>query len=175
MYRTSIRPATRRDVPLVLSLVRELAAYEREPDAVVATEEGFVRHLFGEGFGHGPTAECVVGELDGVPQGFALFFTNFSTWRGQPGLYLEDLFVRPDARGHGLGKGLFVHLAGIALERGCARMEWAVLDWNTPALDFYASLGAKGMEGWTTYRLTEQQLGTLVAGHAEPRREEPRP
>jgi GNAT superfamily N-acetyltransferase len=154
----SIRSATRRDLPLILSLIGELAEYEREPDAVEATIDGLDRCLFGDGLGRGPVAECVIGELDGEPQGFALYFTSFSTWRGRPGLYLEDLFVRPAARGRGLGRALFLHLASIARDRGCGRMEWAVLDWNTPAIEFYKSLGAVAMSEWTVYRLTAEQL-----------------
>jgi GNAT superfamily N-acetyltransferase len=119
MPRSSIRPATAADLPLILSLIRELAAYEREPDAVEATVESLRVHLFGEGLGRGPTAECVIGELDGTPQGFALFFHNFSTWKGRPGIYLEDLFVRPAARGSGLGKALLTHLAKLTVARGC--------------------------------------------------------
>jgi GNAT superfamily N-acetyltransferase len=159
----AVRPATPADLPLILSLIRELAEYEREPDAVEATEEMLGRQLFGEGFGRGPTAECAIGEVDGTAQGFALSFVNFSTWRGRPGLYLEDLFVRPAARGCGLGKALFMHLVGIALERGFGRMEWAVLDWNEPAIAFYRSLGAVAMSEWTVFRLTDGQMRELVA------------
>ncbi len=162
MPRPTIRPATPCDAPLILSLIGDLAEYEREPEAVEATEADLRQHLFGDGLGRGPTAECVIGELDGTPKGFALFFTSFSTWRGKPGLYLEDLFVTPAARGCGLGKALFLHLAGIAVDRGCGRLEWAVLDWNTPAIDFYTSLGAIAMTEWTTYRLTDVQLRTLL-------------
>lgn len=157
----TLRPAEPRDLPLVLDLISELAAYEREPDAVEATEDGLREHLFESAHGNRPVAECIIGELDGMPEGFALYFTNFSTWRGRPGLYLEDLFVRPRARGRGLGKALFLHLAGIALDRGHGRMEWAVLDWNSPAIEFYKSLGAVGMSEWTTYRLTDDQLRRL--------------
>ncbi len=160
----TLRVATRDDVPLILSLIRELAEYERDPKAVVATEEMLRRNLFGEGYGRGATAECVIGEVDGEPQGFALFFHNFSTWMGRPGLYLEDLFVRPAARRHGLGRALLRHLARIALERGCARMEWAVLDWNEPAMAFYRSLGATPMDEWTTWRLTGKALEDLASG-----------
>jgi GNAT superfamily N-acetyltransferase len=105
----------------------------------------------------------VIGEIDGVAQGFALFFNNFSTWKGKPGLYLEDLFVRPSARGHGLGKALLTHLAKIAVARGCARMEWAVLDWNTPAIEFYKAAGAKPMDEWTTFRLTGDGLAAAAS------------
>jgi GNAT superfamily N-acetyltransferase len=155
----SIRPATPADIPLILSLIRELAEYEREPAAAVATPDLIQKHLFGPS----PTAHCVIGNLDNQPQGFALYFFNFSTWLGRPGLYLEDLFVRPHCRGKGLGKALFLHLARLAHERGCGRMEWAVLDWNTPAIDFYKSMGAAPMSEWTVFRLTRDKLATLAA------------
>lgn len=153
-----IRPARPTDVPLVLSFIRELAEYERAPGDVVATEDLLHQHLFGSGLGRGPTAECVIGEIDGAPLGFAVYFHNFSTWKGRPGLYLEDLFVRPAARGRGLGKALFVHVARTAVARNCPRMEWAVLDWNSPAIDFYTALGAAPMSDWTTFRLTGPAL-----------------
>lgn len=153
-----LRPATPNDVPLILELIRELAAYEREPDAVVATESLLHQHLFGPN----PLIECVIGEVDNKPQGFALFFHNFSTWRGRPGLYLEDLFVRPAARGAGLGRALLVHLARLAVERNCSRMEWSVLDWNEPAIGFYRKLGAHPMNEWTTWRLTGADLERLA-------------
>lgn len=162
MSNICVRAAVPSDVGLILELIGELAAYEREPDAVEATEAGLRRHLFGEGPGGGPSAECVIGELDGRAEGFALYFSNFSTWRGRPGLYLEDLFVRPGARGKGLGRALLLELARIALARDCGRMEWAVLDWNTPAIDFYRSLGAVALDEWTVFRLTDAQLRTLV-------------
>ncbi len=159
----TLRPATPADLPLILQLIRELAEYEREPNAVEATEAMLHQHLFGHTIpGRGPVAECVIGEIDSVSQGFALFFHNFSTWKGKPGLYLEDLFVRPSARGHGLGKALLTHLAKIAVTRGCARMEWAVLDWNTPAIEFYKAAGAKPMDEWTTFRLTGEALVSLA-------------
>jgi GNAT superfamily N-acetyltransferase len=144
-----------------LRLVRELAEYEREPDAVVATEAMIHTHLFGEGFGKGPVAECVIGLVDDQPQGFALFFTNFSTWLGKPGIYLEDLYVTPTSRGHGLGKALLRHLAQLAVARNCGRLEWSVLDWNEPAIGFYKSLGAQPMSEWTTFRLTGERLKEL--------------
>lgn len=155
-----VRDAVPGDVPLILSLIRELAAYEREPDAVVATEELLHRHLFRP---DARAAECVIASWASEPVGFALFFHNFSTWRGRPGLYLEDLFVRHGARGRGVGRALLQHLARVAADRGCARMEWAVLDWNQPAIEFYKSLGAKPMEEWTTWRLTGEALGALGA------------
>lgn len=158
-----IRPATPDDVGLVLSLIRELAEYEREPASAVATPELLRRHLFGEGLGRGPTAECVIGEVGGAPEGFALFFHNYSTWIGKPGMYLEDLFVRPAARGAGLGKALLAHVARIATDRGCERFEWAVLDWNEPAIGFYQRLGAKPMTEWTTFRLAGDALRRVAA------------
>lgn len=167
----AIRSATRADLPLILSLIRELAEYEREPLAVEATEALLEQHLFGDslpgaGARRGPVAECVIGELDGAPQGFALWFHNFSTWKGRPGLYLEDLFVRPAARGRGLGTALLKHLARIAVERGCARMEWSVLDWNTPAIEFYKAHGAAPMSEWTVFRVSGEGLARLAEAHA---------
>jgi GNAT superfamily N-acetyltransferase len=155
-----IRPATPTDVPLILQLVRELAEYEREPDAVIATEAMLHEALFERG-----VAESVIAELDGKPMGFALFFHNFSTWTGKPGIYLEDLYVTPDARGAGAGKALLQHLAGIALDRGCGRFEWAVLDWNTPAIDFYRAMGAQAMDEWTVQRVSGDAL-TALAGRS---------
>ncbi len=155
-----IRPATPTDVPLILQLVRELAEYEREPDAVIATEAMLHEALFERG-----VAESVIAELDGKPVGFALFFHNFSTWTGKPGIYLEDLYVTPDARGAGAGKALLQHLAGIALDRGCGRFEWAVLDWNTPAIDFYRAMGAQAMDEWTVQRVSGDAL-TALAGRS---------
>lgn len=162
--RIEIRPAERADVPLILALIRELAEYERAPEQAVATPELITRHLFGEGLGRGPTAECVIGELDGRAEGMALFFHNFSTWTGKPGVYLEDLFVRPRARGCGLGKALLVHVAKIARDRGCGRYEWAVLDWNEPAIGFYKSLGAASMDEWTIYRVSGAALERMAGG-----------
>ena len=160
----TIRPAARADVPLILRFIRDLAEYEKGLDQVEATEALLERHLFGAGVGRGPVAECVIGQLDGVPHGFALFFTNFSTWKARPGIYLEDLFVHPAARGSGLGKALLKHLAGIAVERGCGRFEWSVLDWNTPAIDFYKAHGAVPMTEWTVFRVSGAELARL-AGH----------
>jgi len=155
---TQIRPATRADVALILRLVRELAEFEREPDAVEATEDMLERALFGER----PAAEAVIAELDGAPVGFALFFQNFSTWTGRPGIYLEDLYVTPAARGSGTGTALLRHLAGIALDRGCARFEWAVLDWNEPAINFYRAMGAVGMDEWRVQRVAGDALVKLA-------------
>ena len=152
-----IRPASPADIALILRLVRELAEYEREPDAVEATEDMLHDALFERRF-----AEAVIAELDGKPVGFALFFHNFSTWTGKPGIYLEDLYVTPEARGSGAGKALLRHIAGLALDRGCGRFEWAVLDWNRPAIDFYRAMGAVAMEEWTVQRVTGDALVRLA-------------
>jgi GNAT superfamily N-acetyltransferase len=153
-----IRPATADDLPVVVSLVHELATYEREPDAVVATEEMFRAALFGAE----PKVFCLVAEdAAGAVVGFAIWFFTFSTWLGRHGLYLEDLFVRPEARGGGHGRALLTELARIAIAHQCGRVEWAVLDWNEPAQGFYRSLGAEPMEPWTTWRLTGAALQHL--------------
>jgi len=157
MNNVSIRPAQPGDEPVLLGLIHELAVYEREPDQVKTTPEQLATALFGPA----PVAEAVLAEVEGEVAGFALFFTNFSTWVGRPGLYLEDLFVRESRRGCGVGKALLLHLAGIARERNYGRMEWSVLDWNQPAIDFYRSLGATGMDEWTVFRLDEQALARL--------------
>ncbi|KTF70735.1 N-acetyltransferase family protein [Sphingomonas sp. HT-1] len=156
---TQIRFAQPGDVPQILAFVRELAAFEREPDAVLATEDMLQAALFGSR----PAAEAVIAERpDGTPLGFALFFQNFSTWTGLPGMYLEDLYVTPAARGAGVGKALLRHLADIAVERGYGRFEWSVLDWNQPAIDFYRAMGAKGMDEWTVQRVTGDALLALA-------------
>lgn len=155
-----IRAATQADIPSIHRLIVELAIYEKEPDAVKATHADLERALFGER----PVAECVLAEVDGQAVGLALFFTNFSTWTGKPGLYLEDLFVMPSARGAGLGKALLVDLAGIAVARGYGRFEWSVLDWNTPAIGFYQALGARLMDEWTVMRVDGDALKALAAG-----------
>lgn len=152
-----IRAVAPADVPVVLELVRELATYEREPEAVVATEADLHAALFGPD----PAAGCQVAELDGRVVGFALWYRSFSTWLGKPGLWLEDLYVRPEARGTGIGKALLVSLAQICLERGWPRFEWWVLDWNTPAHGFYRSLGAKPEDEWTVWRVDGKQLEAL--------------
>jgi GNAT superfamily N-acetyltransferase len=154
----SIRPATLADVPVILELIRELATYERAPNEVTATEEQLVHVLFGPR----PFAEVLLAFEEETPVGFAVFFHNFSTWLGQPGLYLEDLFVRPEQRGKGYGRALLVHLAKIAHERGCGRMEWAVLDWNEPAIQFYKKLGAAPLDEWTVFRLTRGGIAKLA-------------
>ena len=158
-----IRPAVAADVPVLLALVRELAAYEREPDAVEATEPMLHTALFGSApVGSAPVASCHVAVLDGQVVGFALWYVTFSTWKGLPGLWLEDLFVRPDARGTGLGKALLQALAQVCVARGYARFEWWVLDWNAPAIGFYRSLGAVPQDEWTTFRLDGQTLVELA-------------
>jgi GNAT superfamily N-acetyltransferase len=154
----AIRPATVDDVPLVLSFIRDLAEYERLSHECVATEDGLRRTLFGAR----PYAECVIASLDAQPAGFALFFHNYSTFLAKPGLYLEDLFVRPAARGHGVGERLLAYLARLALERGCGRLEWWVLDWNEPAIRFYRKLGAEPMDEWTVHRVTGSALEALA-------------
>ncbi len=155
----SIRPAARADLPLIAQFIRDLAEYEKLSDAVRFDEVVMGEKLFGAR----PYAEVVIGEVDGEAQGFALFFHNFSTFEGLPGIYLEDLFVQPEARGAGLGKALLSHLASLAVERGCARLEWSVLDWNAPAIGFYEKLGARGMEEWTVMRLDGANLARLGA------------
>ncbi len=158
----SIRPATVDDVPLIAQLIRELAEYERLADAAVATEDGLREQLFGER----PAAEVLIAEADGEPVGFALFFHTFSTFLGKRGLYLEDLFVRPDFRGLGLGKHLMAALARIAVRRDCGRFEWSVLDWNAPSIAFYRKLGATGMDEWTVQRLEGDALHALASHDA---------
>jgi GNAT superfamily N-acetyltransferase len=153
-----IRPARVENVPVILGLIRELATYERAPDEVTATEEQLVDVLFGEK----RVAEVLLAFEGKSPVGFAVFFHNFSTWLGRPGLYLEDLFVKPDKRGKGYGRALLVDLAKIARDRGCGRMEWAVLNWNEPAIKFYRSLGAKPLDEWTVYRLTRDGITRLA-------------
>ena len=154
----TIRTARLADVPTILQLIRDLATYERAPNEVTATEEQLVDVLFGEK----PAAEVLLAFEKDTPVGFALFFHNFSTWLGRPGLYLEDLFVKPEKRGKGYGRALLVDLAKIAYERGCGRMEWAVLDWNNPAIKFYRALGAKPMDEWTVFRLTRDGIAELA-------------
>ena len=157
-----IRPACLEDVPVILQLIYDLATYERAPDEVSATEEQLIEVLFGER----PTAEVLLALEGETPVGFAVYFYNFSTWLGRAGLYLEDLFVKPEKRGKGYGRALLVELAKIARDRGCGRMEWAVLDWNEPAIKFYQTLGAKPMNEWTVFRLTREEIAKL-AGAAD--------
>jgi len=154
----TIRPANEADTPLILSLIHELAEYEKLSHEVTATEDD----LHGSLFGSRPGAEVVIAECDGAAAGYALFFHNYSTFLCKRGLYLEDLFVRPAFRGRGVGKQLLSHLAKIAVDRGCARFEWAVLDWNESAIGFYRSLGAELMDSWTVMRVTGEALGRLA-------------
>jgi GNAT superfamily N-acetyltransferase len=153
-----IRPAHVEDVPIILQLIRDLAKYERAPNEVTATDEQLVDVLFGER----PAADVLLAFEGQSAVGFAVFFYNFSTWLGRPGLYLEDLFVKPEKRGKGYGRALLIELAKIARDRGCGRMEWAVLDWNEPAIKFYRALGAKPMHEWTVFRLTRDGIASLA-------------
>jgi len=153
-----LRPAKPADVPVILQLVRALAEYERAPEAVVATEQDFLRH----GFGPSPRFSVLLAEEDGNVAGFALWFFTFSTWLGKPGLFLEDLFVRPELRGRGIGKALMLELARIAVREGCGRFEWNVLDWNQPSIDFYRSLGARQLDEWVGCRLEGDALRALA-------------
>ncbi len=155
----SIRPATPDDLPLIAELIRALAEYEKLSHEVRFDEAKLGGYLFGAR----PMAEVVIGEVDGAAQGFALFLHNFSTFEGRPGIYLEDLFVRPAARGVGLGKALLLHLAALAVERDCARLEWSVLDWNAPSIAFYRKLGARPMDEWTIMRVDGEALAGLAA------------
>ncbi len=154
-----IRAATENDVPLILQFIRHLARYEKLEHKVVATEEALRRTLFA----NPRFAEVVIASVDGAAVGFALFFHNYSTFLGQPGIYLEDLYVNPEMRGRGYGKALLAYLARLAKERGCGRVEWAVLDWNTQAIDFYKSLGAAPMDDWTVFRISGEALEALAA------------
>jgi len=154
----TIRPATAADVPLILEFIRELAEYEREPQAAVATAADLLR----DGFGPEPKFRVDIAEWSREPAGFAFYFWNYSTWQGRPGLYLEDLFVRPRFRGKGIGKALLVHLARVALKNNCGRLVWQVLDWNEPSIKFYESLGARTMKEWLTMRVTDEALVRLA-------------
>ena len=158
MGEVRVRAASEEDVPLILSFINELAEYERLSHEVVATEEALREHLYGER----PVAEVVIAEDGGEPAGFALFFHSFSTFLGRPGIYLEDLYVRPEFRGGGIGRALLVRLARLAKQRGCGRLEWSVLDWNEPAIGFYRDLGAFPVGGWTVYRVTGEALEGLA-------------
>ena len=153
-----IEPARERDVPLILQLIKGLADYEKLAHEVTASEEALHSSLFGQQ----PAAEVVLAYADAEPVGFALFFHNYSTFLGRRGLYLEDLFVLPEWRGRGAGRALLTHLARLAVERGCGRFEWSVLDWNAPAIRFYQSLGARPMDEWTVFRLTGDALARLA-------------
>jgi GNAT superfamily N-acetyltransferase len=172
MPQLTIRTTVPTDIPEILAFIRELAEYEREPDSAIATEADLLR----DGFGPNPRFHCLIAEWPDstnnqqpatnnplAPAGFALYFYNYSTWRGRPGIYIEDLFVRPAFRGRGIGKSLLAAVAAIAVAESCPRLEWAVLDWNTPAIDFYKSVGAVPMSEWTTMRLAGDALHTLAA------------
>lgn len=164
MTDVSIRPAVEADVPVILALIRGLAEYERAPDQVVCDEARLRQSLFGER----PEAEVLLADSgsteDVTPAGFAVFFHNYSTWWGRKGIYLEDLFVRPEMRGKGIGKALLQAVARVARDRECARVEWAVLNWNQPAIDFYRSLGAVAKDEWTIYRLNRAEIEKLAEG-----------
>jgi GNAT superfamily N-acetyltransferase len=166
----SIRPATTADAPLILEFIRRLAEYEREPNAVVATEEDIIR----DGFGAEPKYRCLIAEWNREPAGFAFFFYNYSTWLGKAGLYLEDLFVLPEMRGKGIGKALLQKLAQIAVAENCYGMRWQVLEWNEPALKFYETLDAHIMDEWETMRLMEPALSKLADSAAAPQASEPK-
>jgi GNAT superfamily N-acetyltransferase len=163
-----IRAATPDDIPEILAFIRELAEYERAPEQAVATRDDLLR----DGWGKEPKFRVVIAEWEGKPAGFALFFYNYSTWQGRAGLYLEDLFVRPVFRGKGIGKALLLHLAEIAVRENCGRFQWQVLDWNTPAIDFYKSLGARVLDEWLTMRVEGEALQRL--GRSKPDTEEQR-
>jgi GNAT superfamily N-acetyltransferase len=162
---TTIRPAAAADVPLILTFIRALATYERAPEAVVATEADLLR----DGFGPNPYYFCLIANHDGQPAGFAFYFFDYSTWLGRAGIYLEDIFVHPEFRGLGIGKALLKKVAQIAQEKGCARLKWAVLDWNTPAIDFYRAMGAEFMDEWRTVRVSGEALERLAEAPAEPK------
>jgi GNAT superfamily N-acetyltransferase len=154
----TIRKAVEADVPEILAFIRALAVYERAPDAVTATEEGLLR----DGFGPNPIYSCLIADQEGRPAGFALYFFNYSTWMGRPGLYLEDLFVHPEFRGLGIGKALLQRVAAVAVQRGCLRLQWEVLDWNTPAIDFYKAMGAEFLDEWRNVRVSGDALARLA-------------
>lgn len=162
----TLRPAEPADVPLILAFIRELAEYEREPEAAVATEADLLR----DGFGDRPRFHVVIAEHDGAPAGFAFYFFTYSTWRGRPCLYLEDLFVRPAFRRRGVGLALLRELAAIATRERCDRFVWQVLDWNAPAIAFYESLGARPLREWITMRLEGEAIAALAGGAASPAR-----
>ncbi len=154
----TIREATEADIPALLGLIRELAEYEKLTHLVVATEESYKQALFGDQ----PAAEALMALVDGEPVGYAIFFQNFSTFLGRPGIYLEDIYVRPDTRGQGIGKKLFCTVARIAHDRNCGRMEWCVLHWNKPSIEFYDALGADSMDDWLLMRLTGDALAKVA-------------
>src|SRR6201996_7511245 len=159
MSALSIRPATAADVPTILRFIHELADYERAPDAVVATEADLLR----DGWGPTPRFPALIADYEGAAAGFALYFTSYSTWRGHHGIRLEDLYVTPSLRGKGIGKALLAKLAAIAVEQGCPRLEWDVLDWNAPAIAVYEAIGANILTEWRIMRLSDENLQTLAA------------
>ena len=160
--KTTIRPATAADVPQILAFIRGLALYERAPNEVTASEENLLR----DGFGPHAFYFCLMAERDGEPAGFSFFFFNYSTWKGRPGVYLEDLFVEPHLRGKGIGKALLQRVAAFALENGCQRLQWEVLDWNTPAIDFYRAMGAEFLDEWRNVRIGGEALARLAGAEA---------
>jgi GNAT superfamily N-acetyltransferase len=167
---TTIRAATEADVPQILVFIRALAAFEREPDAVTATEEGLLR----DGFGSNPIYYCLIADRDSQPAGFALYFFNYSTWKGCPGIYLEDIFVHPEFRSLGIGKALLQQVAAIAVKKGCPRLQWEVLDWNTSAIDFYKAMGAEFLDEWRNVRVRGEALNRLAGtGAVETAQPEP--
>jgi len=155
---TTIRAATPADIPQILAFIRALAAYEREPDEVTATEADLMR----DGFGPNPFYFCLIADHDGQPAGFAFYFFNYSTWKGRPGLYLEDIFVHREFRSLGIGKALLERVAAIAVEKDCPRLQWEVLDWNTPAIDFYRAMGAEFLDAWRNVRVSGDALKRLA-------------
>ena len=155
----TIRTATPADVPQILAFIRALALYEREPDAVLTTESDLHR----DGFGPNKRFDCLIAEWEGLPAGFALYFYSYSTWEGHAGIYLEDLFVLPELRGKGIGKALLTKVAAIAVTEGCPRLEWSVLDWNQPSIDFYHQMGAIMKSDWTGMRVSGNALPALAA------------
>ncbi len=154
----TIRPATPTDIPQILQFIRDLATYELEPEAVLATEADLLR----DGFGPNPRFHCLIAEVEQQPAGFALYFLNYSTWRGHHGIHIEDLYVHPTLRGQGIGKALFTRIAAIAVAEGCPRLQWDVLEWNTPAIDFYEQMGARTLTEWRTMRLSGNALPALA-------------
>jgi len=159
----TLRPATPQDVPHILAFIRDLAAYEREPDAVLATEADLLRDGFPSDESKAPRRfHSLIAEWNGAPAGFALYFYSYSTWEGRAGIYLEDLFVRPEHRGRGIGKALLAGVAKVAVDRSCGRLEWSVLDWNTPSIEFYRSQGALPMDDWTVFRVADRALNELA-------------
>jgi GNAT superfamily N-acetyltransferase len=157
---TTLRPARIEDSGTIANLIRELAVYEKLEDQAKASADDLARHLFGDR----PAAEVIIAEVDGQAVGFALYFSTFSTFRGQPGTYLEDIFVKPEFRGQGIGKALLANVARVAVDRGSGRLEWSVLDWNTPSIEFYRSQGAISMDEWTVFRVADEALNRLARG-----------